>query len=270
MNRIKALEDLEKEHHNFWLAVQDLILHCISYKSDVGRIEGKIPSITIGWTGSDAFFDSRVSLRYRANCLVWHVMLLAKMTDDFMALSEKTINDTGKNINIRRQAMHNLAYLFDDVVYHAVSLFDYLGDLILKCHLENYRGDRQWSKVVKMNRQIPDSSLMEAMNNIDRNWVKALSKYRGGVIHNKAEMGAVGVSQTHDSEGISFEHRFEIPKRAYELLPAFFNQKNVQVLDGAIKIANDSIIYASKILFHLKEYEYPLLRRSIFEQDKFN
>lgn len=270
MNQVTELEKLEQEHYRFWESVQQLVQHCISYKSDVRRKEGRAPSLTIGWTGSDAFFDSRESLRYRAHCLVWHVMLLAKTQHDFMALSEQTINDTGKNIAVRRQAMYNLAYLFDDVVFHAVSLFDYLGDLILKCHLEKYRGDRQWNKVVKMRNKIPDTLLTAAMMGIDDNWVKSLSRYRGSIIHNKAEMGSVGVSLSHSSEGISFNHSFEIPQRAYEVLPIFSAQNDVQILDGATQIANNSLIHANSIIAQLKKYEYPLLRNSIFEQDKFN
>lgn len=270
MNQLAALEKLEQEHHQFWESVQQLVQHCISYKSDIGRKEGTKPSLTFGWTGSDAFFDSRESLRYRANCLVWHVMLLAKTKHDLMVLSEQTINDMGKNITVRRKAMHNLAYVFDDVVFHAVSLFDYLGDLILKCHLEKYKGDRQWSRVVKMKNKIPDTSLMEVMEEIDDSWVKSLSRYRGSIIHNKAEMGAVGVSQNYSSEGISFKHSFEIPLRAYEALPIFSTQKDVQILDGATQIANKSLIHANSIIDQLKKYEYPLLRNSILEQDKFN
>lgn len=270
MSQVIALERLEQEHHRFWESVQQLVQHCIAYKSDVGRKEGKKPSLTLGWTGSDAFIDSRESLRYRANCLVWHVMLLAKTKHDFMALSEQTINDTGKNIDVRRQAMYNLAYIFDDVVFHAVSLFDYLGDVILKCHLEKYRGDRQWNRVVKMTNQIQDKSLMEAMKKIDDTWVKSLSRYRGSIIHNKAEMGSVGVSRNYNSEGVSFNHSFEIPQRAYEALSIFSGQNDVQILDGATQIANNSLIHANEIIVHLRNFEYPLLRNGIFEQDKFN
>lgn len=271
MKLVNDLEKLQLAQNKFWESVQQLVLHCISYKSDVTRKDGRKPSLTIGWTGSNAFFDSRESLRYRANCLVWHVILLEKKKQDFMALSENTINDTGKNLQVRMQAMYNLAYIFDDIVFHSVSLFDYLGDLIIKCHLEKYRGDRLWSKVVKMKNQIPDSSIMKVIKEVDKNWVKSLSRYRGSIIHNKAEMGSVGITQKYSAdEGSNFEHSFEIPRRAYEVLPIFSGKENIQILDGATQIANTSLNHANKIIGELMNYEYPLLRSSIFEQNKFN
>lgn len=258
-------------HNILWRDVQNAVLHCIAYKSDVFRKEGKKPVITIGWTGADAFIDSRESIHYRSNAIVWHVSLMRDLLSMCKKNIEATAFDTGENIQERRNTIYKLGYVLDDIVFNASSIFDYLADLILKCHLPDYRGDRQWSRVlsVKILNKIDDKTLVDHLNQINTAWVRPLSNYRGGVIHKKAEMGGAGLTIMLNQNGSIFEHDITLPDRALEILPIFSQGESIQIYDGAMMIARETLKHAIDIIHDLGSYEYKPLRTSVLEQNKF-
>lgn len=254
-------------HDDLWNELQATFLHCLSYMGDPCRGEGKKPGVTLGWKGTDRLVDARDGLQYRNHALCWHLSLLSSYKKHFESEIEKAILESVKEMEVRRNAQQKLGFILDDIVFNAMSVFDYTAEFIFATHIPDYRGNKTWSRLCKNTVKIEDQKLASFINDEHARFVKHLERYRGHVIHNKPEMGGIGF--THQILTNEVKHDMSLPEKLIQQLPIFAgDEPDIQIDVGAERIAKKTLEIEFEIVKQLAKFEFKPRRRSILEDTK--
>lgn len=255
----KIRKQLDSEHHSFFQVLMESTLNCLAYKTNADRPEGRKPSIRVQWEHFHEVIDLRESLNYRVGSLIWHCSQFhSHQIRHAKNISELKIN--GKvHHNEMRDANFVLSYLFDDVVFCAVSAFDYLAHLIFKMNHPKKRGKKYWNELVKV-RNFEDPLLGEMIRLINNDFVKKLSGLRGRSIHTQADVGSLEVKESYNLEGVTHSFIFLMPEEAIRLLPIFNEEdKDTSIDSGANLIALHTIANIRDVLEKIGDFEYECL-----------
>jgi hypothetical protein len=130
----------------------------------------------------------RDSIQHRATSVMWHVAVLydgregvrRRFEQDNVASFEATDADPMPLIHyMRRQS-----FLFDDLLFNTVSLFDYIGHLI---GVTRFAGKKHvWSQVAAQCRKTPcrvPERLASVVVEANERWIRALDQFRDDLIH---------------------------------------------------------------------------------------
>jgi hypothetical protein len=117
-----------------------------------------------------------------------------------------------------------LASLFDDVLFNAISFFDYIGNLAGYVYLGPQGEKLKWKGWVESahrNSQSPliASGMATAILAENRRWVSRLQKVRGRVIHYGATLGNAAMTTKFGEKGFTVSLSFEVPDRVAVELP---------------------------------------------------
>lgn len=85
----------------------------------------------------------RDSLIYRSEAIIWHVTLLSRMQDQAVAKLYSTFPNPNASYDIMRATAREQQFVFDDVVFNCITLFDYIANMVGFA----YYGDRTESKM---------------------------------------------------------------------------------------------------------------------------
>lgn len=255
-------------HDQLWHQLQTTFLHCLSYMGNPSRETGKKPGITLGWSGADRLMGARDGLQYRNHALVWHLSLLNNYKKHFECEIEKVIFDSQKEFETRRNTQQKLGFILDDVVFNAMSVFDYTAEYVFATHLPDHRGNKTWFKLSQNISKIEDTNLADIIQDAHSEFIKHLERYRGHVIHNKPEVGGIGY--THELVTRKVEHDISLPEKLISQLPIFTDaDSKIQIDAGAERIVKRTLEIELDIVNQLGAYEYNPRRSSIFEDSKF-
>lgn len=255
-------------HDQLWHQLQKTFLHCLSYMGNPSRVEGQEPGITLGWSGSERLISARNGLQYRNHALVWHLSLLKSYKKHFENEIEKVLSDAEKELNTRRNAQEKLGFILDDVVFNAMSIFDYTAEFVFATHLPDQRGDKRWHKLTQNTSKIKDKELADLILSANTDFIKHLEKYRGHVIHKKPEVGGIGYK--HMIMTGEVEHDISLPEKLIDQLPIFSDSEaDMQIDTGAEKIIVRTLEIELSIVSQLSCFKYEPRRSSIFEDSKF-
>lgn len=237
---------------------QEAFVQCSSYLGNSERIEGKQPPIPLDWKGTSRLIAARDGLNYRVEALVWHIGILQREKTILEKSIEESWFDEHRCFNIRIQAQRQLGYLLDDVVFNAMSSFDYLSEFVFAAHFPGLRGDKRWNKVIQNIQKITDKALCECLANAEAELVKALNKYRGHVIHNQPEMGDHRLKTSFGSDGVNHTHDMKLPEKFYNLIIDEIEDKDrhTQVDLGIFIFVEKCIKHQLNILNSLASFEY--------------
>ena len=129
---------------------------------------------------SEIFSDMCSSLRFRLNCSAFHLELLCREID---IVEQELYNINKRHFSYLANNSQNFNYIFDSIIYHVTSLYDYIGSLI------NFIQERKqefvkWNSVVKkyQHKKAPIYTLSYKFH---REFVDNLFKIRSKLIHDK-------------------------------------------------------------------------------------
>lgn len=237
---------------------QEAFVQCASFLGNNKRVDGKQPPIPLNWKGTSRLLEARDGLNYRAQALIWHIGLLQREK----AILEKQIEDSWLDehrcFNLRISAQQQLGYILDDVVFNAMSLFDYLAEFVFAVHFTDLRGDKRWNKVIKNIPKISDETLCECLSRAETELVKSLNKYRGNVIHNKPDLGNHRLQTSFGKDGVRHRHDMKLPERFSELISKEIKDKHrhTQVDIGSFIFVEMCLKHNIHALKALASFEY--------------
>jgi hypothetical protein len=157
----------------------------------------------------------RDSLIYRSESLTWHVMQLARMQAAAMAKLHSTMPIQNAAGDIMRLMHRHQQFTFDDVIFNAISLFDYVGNTVGFAYYGEPRHRSEWKKVRRFARdaaferkehptpRISGRTIGETIVEADRSFVARLSEYRATLIHYEAKRAGGKVSTSFKGGAIS-------------------------------------------------------------------
>lgn len=194
----------------------------------------------------DIGFRLRDGLTYRFEAMVYHVGLL----HEAQAAAEQLLIDPaflGNPRDVLRTAVRKQRFIFDDIVFNCVALFDYFGrfaGVLLQAdpHLK-LRWDRlyKWAKHPNAGGRtnyILGTNVASIVIREDQSWIKHLIEYRSRVIHYESEKpdGRVELRFTRNRDGNADVHHSLypfVPKAFLAALKIRTSEERVPVLDAA-------------------------------------
>lgn len=143
----------------------------------------------------------RDSVLYRFESLEFHLGLLHKR---YSACLQEFRSDPFRRdgIEVVRWSSRDLKFLFDDMVFTTISLFDYAGTMVgFVMHDERTRNikwagarrcasqatDNDPKSVIQPTNRIFQSSVGDLVTQLNREWIKGLSEYRNALIHERSD-----------------------------------------------------------------------------------
>jgi len=252
----EARERLEIEYKIFNRFLFEKTSNCLAYKTDFLRSSDSEPSVCPQWQHFHKAINSRDSLGYRVGALIWHCR---QFPDHHKFHTEKISELIVRGQEHFNESMHasNIAsFLFDDVIFCAVSVFDYLSQLIFRHNYPTRKGRKLWSDLVKI-KDHEDEKLGEMIQSVNGSFVKGLSRLRGRSIHEEANVGHLECNEFFDEGGITHSFNFAMPDEAMKLVSIFSaSHKSFSIEPGAYLIALHTIFSVRNILDQLGSYEY--------------
>ncbi|WP_263809801.1 hypothetical protein [Salinibacter pepae] len=193
-----------------------------------------------GEMADDDMVRIRNNVQYRADALKIQLSLLLDI--------QSTHNDIAESVGPHapypsRQLSREQFSMFDNIVFHSCSLFDYVGYLAhFLCGLGN-QAKKSWGSVAKALRddenEIRDCIAGPVIRRLDRRWVSQLFDYRADLIHYNARLG--GVMNTADLE------------KRERVLKAYAPSRFVSDMSGLRKKAGDQHVTLRFAAFWLTE-----------------
>ena len=160
----------------------------------VNKIEGSL-------FRSDEVFKLRETILYRRDSTCFHLVLLLRVHNHAVAELHSRIEGSELPLApliMNRSATEQFA-IFDSIVFHAISLFDYIGNLVDYLCGAKKQKRLKWNGAVRSARdasnQISRSPVADVLDRLDREWVDSLYDHRSKVIHYQYGLGGRTLSQ---------------------------------------------------------------------------
>lgn len=149
----------------------------------------------------DKIFRLRDRILYRRNSLQFHLTLLLRTHNH--AVSElhsgREEGEMPPGAMIMDRSAEQQFSIFDSILFHSISLFDYLGGLIQYLCSSKNRHKWDWDSAATAARHdenmVSSSPVAEVVERLDK-WVTKLYGHRADVIHDEPDLG--GRTLSHD------------------------------------------------------------------------
>jgi len=193
----------------------------------------------------------RDSIIYRAGSVRFHLKLLLFIKGSI----EKAFTEDLKKINdlpLMIQGTENMLQLFDDIVFHICSMFDYLGNLIGLLYCGQDKMKLKWNgilnSIMDKNNKLSKASIVPILEQTHKELVNPLFNYRTRLIHHKKD-SARGLQKTYlgkEFTNIDFNVGFpEMLKKALKIKCLeklqSKNQEEVNIIKVALILSVESI-----------------------------
>lgn len=255
MNAKNPKEHSENLNQQFQLLEKTLISLVHSY---VDLFLGRIPSV------EHPVYNIRHSILYRSDCIYFHLKLLIQLQKDILA---KISSDFG-NIDINHPVMvygeKQQLYLFDDIVFHTISLYDYLGSLIGLLYFGQNKMNLKWNGIHDAahdkGNKFSESSIAYLIITHHKEWVNLLLEYRSHLIHSKSDKADGEYTITGTMEYIENRFTVGVPKRfskkfrkKIDDIISQTKERELTLIDVAVWLVNTSIQIVNEIISCAKQ-----------------
>ncbi len=220
-------------------------------------------------SNQDYIYELRDNISYRLFCANLHLELLIRQHNIIESRFERIYKEDPHKINtdiypsnpIFDDAEKEISAIFDSLIYHLVSIFDYLGTLTNFICGEKKQETMSWTRLAnsvrKEDNHFYKTSIAGLVSQIDNDFVKKLYDHRSHLIHRKAEINRSHIKYT------LVEGRFNVSYVSTNSLNKQFSIFRKESKEFALTIkyvafwlSKKSILEISNILFALsKELE---------------
>lgn len=172
---IIEIETLIKSVNNNLLTIGNDYINKIT---GIKKIDGKIEY--------NHYYGIRNSIELRIQSIVFHYRLVNSIHNPNKSLTPNIFPPLGlESISIHQK------FLFDSIVFHLISAFDYLASLINLIIIKNKDSwEKTWNELERIARMKPllnQTKLGLIIRNVDNDWLKNLNEYRSELIHYQTE-----------------------------------------------------------------------------------
>jgi hypothetical protein len=142
----------------------------------------------------DKYIHLRDSIIFRANCLLFHFNLLLNIQN----IQAEQYKKAKYNSSDRQMQFLNFSeqqiFLFDSIVFHSISLFDYVGNTIEYFCGEKKEANHKWRGLAKSaldkNNKMSSYPIASEIISINSSFVQRLYDHRSDLIHYKTDLAA--------------------------------------------------------------------------------
>lgn len=214
----------------------------------------------------------RDSLIYRAEAVLWHPHLIELIQKSANRRLREVFPDRSKEHLLLIQIGAETFYLFDDLVFNALSLFDYIGNMVGFAFYGEQRRKAKWDRIQRFARdatyegrahtkpRISNSAVGSCILEVDAALVKSLSDYRAALIHYEALVGPGELktqfgADTEGKPGPQYDLSFTVPKDFAALFTVSGHERDpaaAPLIDGARWLAHESNRHATRVLLELQ------------------
>ena len=158
---------------------------------------------------SSDYFSLRDSIQYRLKSMMFHLTQLLNIND---LLREKVksgkLNTADLNAIVNNNTDHLLA-LFDSIIFHTVSLFDYVGNLIGFICIGKNKIDLKWNGVINLadnkNHKFSKNDISKHLLEHHYKFVNNLYSHRSDIIHYKMDNSDAQISIINKLTELSYD-----------------------------------------------------------------
>lgn len=208
-------------------------------------------------------FRLRDSLAYRAESVRWHPSLISLVARSATRRLREVHKDEIKEIQLMLQIGAEHFYVFDDLIFNALALFDYVGNMVGFSLYGEQRRKAKWTRIERYARnpeferkehpkaRISSSSLGPCIREVHSSLVRALTDYRAALIHYEALVGPGQYSTRVGPDGPEYELHFQVPTVFTKLftVPGYgAPNAELPLLVGANWLADRAELEAKRVL----------------------
>jgi hypothetical protein len=187
-------------------------------------------------------FHLRDSIGYRARCLRYHCQILENLIHAYHENAKvdayQAYKDAGHSMLFFKD---EVMFVYDDVVFHCVSFFDYLASFLSYPFYKDKEptAEFKWNTLYNrchptMNTPVRQTLFAPLVRSNHTQFIDKLQRYRGDLYHNKKDFAPSAVSYDMMKDFTKYE--FHIPKSFYEVFKEHFENldgKDLTILDAA-------------------------------------
>lgn len=219
----------------------------------------------------DLVYSLRNSIQYRTDAVAWHASMLELLHRSAIRKLAASYPDQRAEYDIVFQVSNELHFVFDDLAFNAVALFDYVANFVGFALHGEHRRKAKWDRIQKYARdgvyeakenasaRVAGSRVGKQLLASHSALVDQLSEYRHRLIHQEALMGKAHSKAVFTPAGTS-EYRVD-----FELLvtvPAEFT-KRLPESGPTGRDARTSIVHAGRWLSECVEVQGRRLLREL-------
>lgn len=220
-------------------------------------------------SNQDYIYELRDNISYRLFCANLHLELLIRQHYIIESRFERIYKEDPHKINaevypsnpIFDEAEKEISAIFDSLIYHLVSIFDYLGTLVNFACGEKKQETLSWTSLAnsvrKEDNHFYKTSIAGLVSQIDNDFVKKLYDHRSHLIHRKAEINRSHIKYTL-AEGkfnVSYVSTNSLNKQ-FSILKNESKEFGLTIKYVAFWLSRKSILEVSSVLLGLsKELE---------------
>lgn len=202
----------------------------------------------------------RDNLSYRLASVRWHYNYLRQLHMQLEAQFLPAYRAEGESTSFLLRAVHQVYFVFDDLIFNLVSCFDYIARLIGVLTVGQKGVTLKWSGLVKSARSckpaLARNGLAQLILDWEREFVDPLQKYRGDLVHRKRIMGAIEASVRYGEGGLSPSVVVGVPDTLAKVLTgkrSFNGSRPPDVLTGSATLVERAVECASALMRATKE-----------------
>jgi len=151
-----------------------------------------------------------------------------------------------------------ISSIFDSIVYHTTSIFDYISTLVNYISSKNNQKTLMWTQLSKSVRdeknEFYKKSFAKTIDNIDRQFVSKLYDHRSFLIHRKSDISSFNVTVSFGKKE-NVDAKFMAGKnliKSFNELKILDKENNLTVKYVTFWLVNETIEKITEILFALK------------------
>lgn len=253
---LKDIQSLAKSLHGSLIKF-GINYHSIILGGDFGKQEQWEP-----------FMILRNSIFYKVDCINFHLGLLFQLDEHILKQLSTVLFNQEKEIEIIYEKGDQQFFLFDDIVFHIISLFDYLGNLIGFLFYGKQRMKLKWKGVLrccenptweknKMGREkIRSSNACSVILKHHKKLLSKLEEYRASLFHYRRDDAKRQVTTTF-SDPIERTYKMEATftvtmpkdfKKWIRQLSQKSKEKELTLIETALWLVRESFIVANEII----------------------
>jgi len=173
----------------------------------------------------EKYLELRNLIDYRLYCILYHLTFLLDIQLRFQDRIDKDPFDDEERIKGMILGREQCLALFDSIIFHANSMYDYLANLIEYLYGNKYSHNKKWNGLlnsIKSNSIQIELPLRNLLIDVHNTFINKLYGYRSDVIHRKADSSKSECSI--DLNNNSTKLRFGAPKKFCKI---FFDLKKL-------------------------------------------
>jgi hypothetical protein len=211
-------------------------------------------------------YKLRDNVIYKLQSAKFHFQLLLEYHDrieyhlyEIYKTNPKAIIQNEKEfVILQHQSIREIYSIFDSMIYHLCSIFDYLFRLINFAHNKEIAENPKWN-LFQTKRNLKDyifcsEKMVEKLQIFDQNFVYPLIKHRSYLIHTENDMGEFTL--TINLKDKNFDAKFmstELFKNHFPEIVKENGNTEMTIKYSALWLIDKTIINATEVLFELSE-----------------